>query len=163
MSLLCKIFTISVLLLCFAASSSAQENSPSVVNFHIFQPGAFVYEDLGNDDEGEIDLYVNGHPQFSLQLLGIDFLTKTNIRFGLGFGAGFSKPSTNAADTDAVLGILSGGLVLQLFKGSIRLEAGIVYGRSFKEALNKSQKDDSALYFGLSFPTKLSDMILGKD
>ena len=162
MSLLCKIFTSSVFLLCFSASSSAQD-SLSVFNFHIFQPGAFVYEDLGNDEEGEIDLYVDGHPQFSLQLLGIDFLTKTNIRFGLGFGAGFSKPSTNDADTDAVLGILSGGLVLQLFKGSIRLEAGIVYGRSFKEALNKSQKDDSALYFGLSFPTKLSDRILGKD
>ena len=103
------------------------------------------------------------HPQFSLQLIGVDLLTKGSFRFGVGLGAGFSKPSSNDADTDAVLGVFTGGLVLQLLRDSIRLEVGFIYGRSFKEVLNKTQRDDSALYFGISLPTKIGEAILGKN
>lgn len=153
-------FSTALLMLCFTTYAFGQ-NEDDIIEWHIFQPNAFVYEDLGEDKEGEIDLYRDGAAQFSLQLLGVDLLTKGKTRFGLGIGGGMSKPSSDDANTDAVLVVFNSGFVLQ-YREAIRLEIGVIWGYSLKEAPNRSQRDDSAIYLGLAFPTKIKELLTGK-
>lgn len=144
----------------------------------LLQPGSYFYDDTGDDDVGEVDLYVNGKLAISVQLAGLDLavrLRNSAVRLGINGGTGISTATigeycrtalvsgecptgeTVKSETGAVL-ILNAGVFVQ-FRDLMRFEYGAIKGYSGIETASGSQRKDSARYFGISFNTKIGDVL----
>ena len=131
---------------------------------YIFHPNSYLFFDLGKDKEKKIDLYSEGIATFNIQMIGIDILHRLygshfekGVSFGLGISIKGKEDKTNNSYNDDPGNFLmcNIGIVFQ-FKKAIRVESGFILGISAKEDLESIT--DSAIYFGLSFPTKLTNL-----
>jgi hypothetical protein len=142
----------------------------------LIQPGSFFFDDSGEDDPGEIDLFHDGKLAISVQLAGVDLgyrIQANAVRFGFNGGTGISTATISehcrardaegtctdnvAATTGAVL-VLNGGVFVQ-FRDLMRFEVGRIKGISGVETATGSQRTDGGRYFGVSFNTKIGDSL----
>jgi hypothetical protein len=143
-------------------------------DYYLFQPGAYVYFDKGEDtppdSNGRVknaDFFHDGSTDISIQMLGFDlFWGKGKVRAGLtaGLGVAFNTYSDNGTrrsdSTGQDYGIgsyvaLKVGVAVS-FSEVVRLEAGYCFGYSARESFDN--RKDYALYVGIAFPTKLGEL-----
>ena len=132
----------------YAPFTGAFGFDPKIIQFgtHVFFSSA--------PEAGEIDLYPNGRLAASLQLAGGDivhYVWNGKLRYGFNAGIG------TAIHADAATVILSMSMFLQIREHS-RIEFGRSYGRSANPILDSTQRDKSAWFVGISFPTKINDL-----
>jgi hypothetical protein len=144
----------------------------------LIQPGGFFYLDKGRDDPGEVDIFKDGKMTIAVQLAGADIggrFQQNAVRAGGNFGFGVATagiaeycrtgaaldtcPAAErvAATTGGVL-IYNTGLFVQL-RDLMRFEAGRIQGISGIENLDRHRRDDAAWYFGVTFNTKIGDVL----
>ena len=142
------------------------------IDLTLIQVGSYIFYDVGDDEDGEIDLYKDGKASISLQLAGVDFVAhrsrSTGARFGINTGMaliGTSQTVTEAAgattQTSSDYGsvfVWSASAFVDLAK-VFRLEFGHVMGISAKEGLTRGQGNDSAWFVGLSVKSSLGDFV----
>jgi len=128
-----------------------------------------IITDRGVDDPGEIDLFEDGELAVSIDFIGGDYVpdilnfvrTDEDVEWrskrwyrqliprAIGFTANLGGGTTNAGtNSSAYFALLSGGVYLQ-WLDFLGIEAGYLFGISPEEGLNSSQRDDSALYYGI--------------
>jgi hypothetical protein len=121
------------------------------LNHQWLKPGTRIYFDDGTDDPGEIDLFKDGRLGINLDVLTISLdLQWKALTVGF-FGSGGISSANSDSASDPVVAIIAGGIVITPRGSPFRLEAGYMQGFSADERLNGSQRDDGALFFGVSF------------
>ena len=103
----------------------------------------------------EIDLFPDGKLAADLQLAGGDFVWYSEggkMRLGVNFGLG------TAVHDEAATVIYTTSIFIQIRDHSRIDFIGYAFGRSAKEGLNSTERDRSAVFVGVSFPTKINDL-----
>lgn len=121
----------------------------------IIQPGSHVFFPNDELDEGEIGVFTDGKLAVDLQLFGGDvsrYIRDGALRYGLNVGLGITQ-----LDNANVL--LTGASLFLQFGGYYRIDFGYMKGRSGKDGLDSKQRDRSATFVGVSFPTKLNELL----
>jgi hypothetical protein len=126
----------------------------------------YYVEDLGTDDIGEIDLYKDNKISGDLSFLGLDYVPDCNVfnwtkgkkdpqifLRGWGFHFDASIGTTLAGDEKVAVFSISPGIFLEI-TDFLALELGYVYGVSPDGRLDSTQRDDSALYYGVRLDWK---------
>lgn len=168
----CFIF---IILLLFSASLYPQEsNTPDedftdhgysingsyfYYDFYLFQPGAFIFYDLNDEETSEsyVDFFTNGNANFSLDLVGLQLYYKIDdLDLGSLLGLGISTAENSKNEILGAFTIISGGLYAS-YKKAIKLQVGYILGISAIENLKKNT--DAAVYVGFAFPTKAEEVI----
>lgn len=129
--------------------------------------------DTGTNDPGEIDLYADDEVSVSLGFYGVDYVprflnfvpdeaalewreqhwTRTFLPRAIGFNAGVGGGTTSAGTGDQVLfAVVNLGLFVEWFD-FLGLEVGTLFGISPDSALDSTQNDDSAYYYGVRLDT----------
>ena len=148
------------------------------VDLTLVQFGSYLFFDVGDDEEGEVDLYQDGKLGAAVQMAGLDFVLFTNesrrARVGINVGVGIATPrqetpkATETASSNqtgasqnisALAAIISTSLFLDLSE-HVRFEYGMVWGFSAKDGLIGGQRDDVALFLGLSLKTSLGNELV---
>ena len=106
-------------------------------------------------DAGEIELFKDGKLSVELQLVGGDiskYWKDGKFRLGTNFGIGISQLN----DASVLLTETAGFIQIGSY---YRIDMGWMRGASAKLGLDKHQRDQSAWFVGISFPTKLNDLL----
>lgn len=135
-------------------------------DFRLFKPSARIFFDTGSDDDGEVDIFQDGNISASIDLVnlvyrwntGFDFINNSDstLWYGLSAGFGITAPADDSEDgteeaSDAPVLLLTFGGFLEYdlsTKTSVLIEGGYALGFTSDESFG--DRDDGALYFGLS-------------
>ena len=119
------------------------------------QFGGHVFFPDSKDTEDELDLFPDGKLGANVQLAGIDtvgYFADGKLRVGINAGVGV----TSYQEAGVIIG--SASLFLQV-RDYYRIEAGYAFARSGKEGLTPTERDRSALFAGVTFPTNVGDAL----
>jgi len=117
----------------------------------VLQPGAYFALAVDSLDDGEIDPLGGTKP--IVQLVGFDILGYFNhglMRVGGNAGIGI----TTYENAGLLLASLS---AFAQFQSAFRIDVGRVWAVSNDPTLDKSQRDRSAFFLGISLPTSLNE------
>lgn len=141
----------------------------SGIDLTLIQPGASVFFDVGSDDPDEIDLFRDGKLSPSVQLVGLDFVMFSDrrqlLRLGINSGLGLitiKEPAPTSANREATKDVrgtmVSASLFSDLAKAA-RVEVGLIWGLSAGETGTTNNRDDWAVFVGVSLRTQLGDQL----
>ena len=121
----------------------------------VIQPGTHAFFPTGTLDPGEIELFKDGKLAVDLQLVGGDlvhYFRDGKARVGVNLGLGITQLN------DAAVVLTSTSAFCQI-GAYYRIDFGWTRGQSAKEGLTPKQRDRDALFVGISFPTKLNELL----